>query len=127
MIRRAAFVKEGTTNKGFEAWICASVCPAAKPCTNDVLAPAASDAWLPETTGDNGAVPTWNGLFKGELFSRLSAIVAGKASVNKPKPPRITVLGPEPNGLHQKPNPGPALTFVYFGKRLFKPVVVVWL
>ena len=43
-MRRAAFVNEGTTNNGFEAWICASVCPAANPCTNDVLAPAASDA-----------------------------------------------------------------------------------
>src|SRR4030095_8721331 len=112
MMRWVAFVNDGTTNSGLLAWISARVCPAAKPCTNDVLACEASAAWFPETPGANGACPTWNGLFNGELFSRLSAIVAGKASVNSPSPPRITVLRADPNGLQAKPILGCQLMLV---------------
>src|SRR5579883_41415 len=112
MIRWVALVNDGTTNSGLLASISASVCPAAKPCTNDVLACATSAAWLPATAGDRGALPAWNGLFSGELFSRLSAIVAGNASVNRPKPPRITVLVPAPNGLQAKPILGCQLRLV---------------
>ena len=85
MIRRAAFVKDGTTKSGFEAWICARVWPAAKPCVG-------TTCWHPPlTTPDcqqsrETAEPFPPGTdCSGELFSRLSAIVAGKASVNKPE------------------------------------------
>src|SRR5215470_12895258 len=103
MMRWVALVNEGTTNNGLPAWISARVCPASKPCTNDVFACAARADWLPDAVGASGACPTWNGLFSGELFSRLSAMVAGNASVNSPKPPRITVLRADPNGLQAKP------------------------
>src|SRR5262249_31579297 len=112
MIRWLVLVNEGTTNSGLLAWISARVCPAEKPCTNDVLACEANAAWFPDAVGARAACPTWNGLFRGELFSRLSAIVAGNASVNSPKPPRITVLRADPNGLQAKPILGCQLMFV---------------
>src|SRR6202789_1322897 len=42
----------------------------------------------------------------GALFRKLSATVAGNTSVNIPKPPRTTVLLPEPNGVQEKPARG---------------------
>src|ERR1700733_1928234 len=42
----------------------------------------------------------------GALFRKLSATVAGNTSVNRPKPPRTTVLLPEPNGDQEKPTRG---------------------
>src|SRR5258708_26090649 len=103
MIRRAALKKDGGTKTAFCCWIWAKVSPARKPCTNEVLACAARTAWLPFTLGDNGAAPVINRLFSGALFSRRSAMVGGNMSVNKPKPPRITVPVASSGGDQAKP------------------------
>src|SRR4051812_10868896 len=109
MMRWAALKNDGGT-------IWASVSPLENPCWKEVFACAASAAWFPETAGDKGAVPVTKRLFNGALFSSELAIVAGNMSVNKPNPPRITVLLPAPNGLQAKPMRGCQLMLVYLLK-----------
>src|SRR5581483_8783249 len=96
----------GGTKKGFEAAMLARVPPLLNPVTNDAFAPAAVVNWFPGTFGARKPGPTVNGLLTGGLFMKLSTTVAGKTSVNSPKPPRNTVSRPVPNGLHAKPSLG---------------------
>src|SRR5581483_3181369 len=105
-MRREELVKLGGTKNGLVAAMLASVPPLLNPVTNEALAPAAVDCWLPATSGERNPGPTVNGLLTGGLFMKLSTTVAGNTSVNSPKPPRKTVSRPVPNGLHAKPKRG---------------------
>src|SRR5215831_19492143 len=86
---------EGGTKNGFDRLMLLNVPAFAKPVANAELAPGAS-----------APGPTKNWLYKGGLFRKLSATVAGKKSWKIPNPPRTTVSLPAPRGDQAKPKRG---------------------
>src|SRR5215467_9833256 len=96
----------GGTKNGFDKLMLLNVPALAKPFTKAELAPEALFKMLLGVPGASAPGPTKNWLYKGGLFRKLSATVAGKKSWKIPNPPRTTVSLPAPRGDQAKPKRG---------------------
>src|SRR5947209_7837474 len=103
----AAEKRVGGANAGLAALMLANVPPLAKPLWKAAFAAAAAPV-MPPGAGLSGCPVSWKSVLNGGFERKLSTIVAGKASANRPTPPRMTLtLLPEvPCGFHANPMRG---------------------